>query len=129
MMNRPKITLFYKFWLPPIAYAALIFILSSISAYPVPFEIDIMDEIAHLFEYAILGLLIMRAFANSNLAMSLKKQLFLSVAAAALYGVSDEYHQLFVPGRNASAIDAAFDCLGSFAGSVIYYRRFCSNLR
>ncbi|NQT46219.1 MAG: VanZ family protein [Candidatus Omnitrophica bacterium] len=123
-MNREKKSLFYKFWLPPIAYAVLIFILSSISAYPVLFELDIMDEIVHIFEYAILGLLLMRAFANSNLTISFKKQLLLSVVIAAFYGLSDEYHQFFVPGRNASAIDAAFDCLGSLAGSVLYYKKF-----
>ena len=37
-----------------------------------------------------------------------------------LYGVSDEYHQLFVPGREASAYDLLFDVIGGLGGVVFY---------
>ena len=37
-----------------------------------------------------------------------------------LYGLSDEYHQLFVPGREASAYDLLFDVIGGLGGVVLY---------
>jgi VanZ family protein len=63
----------------------------------------------HLIEYAILFILINFAL-NSN---------FYSVFTSYLYGVSDEIHQLFVPGRTSKFIDTLIDLLGIFIGLLI----------
>jgi len=38
-----------------------------------------------------------------------------------LYGVSDEYHQSFVAGREASIYDLVFDVIGAFGGIMMYW--------
>ncbi|MDY0378561.1 MAG: VanZ family protein, partial [Desulfobacterales bacterium] len=43
----------------------------------------------------------------------------LSVAASVLFGISDEFHQSFVPSRTADIRDLVFDFLGSVVGSGI----------
>ena len=40
-----------------------------------------------------------------------------------LYGISDEYHQSFVPGREAGVADAIADTIGGFLGVWIYLFR------
>lgn len=51
----------------------------------------------------------------------LKSELFLFVIALSIaYGVSDEYHQLFVPGRYADVLDVLTDSVGVLSASIIY---------
>ena len=40
---------------------------------------------------------------------------------SALYAISDEIHQAFVPGRAAEITDVLVDCLGAFVGAFIIY--------
>jgi len=60
----------------------------------------------HLIEYAILFLLILFAL-NSNL---------ISIIVSYLYGVTDEIHQLFTPGRTSKFTDTLFDLSGIIIG-------------
>jgi VanZ family protein len=70
-----------------------------------------MSPVGHFLEYAILGVLLSVSF-------GIKKEHILPVIlAASLYGVSDELHQFFVPGRVASVYDVATDVAGSAVGS------------
>ena len=46
------------------------------------------------------------------------------VALGALYGISDEFHQIFVPERTAEIADAVCDFFGSAAGAAVYNNRF-----
>lgn len=43
-----------------------------------------------------------------------------SIVLSTLFGLSDEIHQYFVPGRDASALDLLADFLGSAAGAAAY---------
>jgi VanZ family protein len=45
--------------------------------------------------------------------------LLLSFLVASLYGITDEIHQYYVPGRVASIGDIAADCIGAFLGSCL----------
>ena len=40
-----------------------------------------------------------------------------AIAIASLYGLSDEYHQLFVPGRTFDVLDIVADVVGSVVGA------------
>jgi VanZ family protein len=42
-----------------------------------------------------------------------------AVAIAALYGVTDEIHQMFVPHRDASALDLVADTTGAMIGAAV----------
>jgi VanZ family protein len=44
----------------------------------------------------------------------------LSVLSAGLYGISDEIHQYFVPGRSADVMDVAADFVGAAWGVLLY---------
>lgn len=113
---------FVRYWVPTIGYCLLIFVLSSISKgvyMPSPFGVD---KVAHFVEYGVLGFLLARLIANARSGFSRVFLLGLVVILATLYGISDEVHQAFVPGRNASPWDVAADGLGGLIGAVIYKR-------
>jgi VanZ family protein len=99
-------------WGPVIAYAAVIFIASSISQPPALPE-AVSDKGAHGGLYAGFALVILRALARGRWERVTFRAALLSVVLTALYGVSDEIHQSFVPGRMADAADVAADASGA----------------
>ena len=113
-----------KFWLPVLIYLVLIFVLSSSSKTVfVETEIPFLDKFLHTIEYAVLGFLLIRALKNSRLRFFDRNFILLAVVLATLYGISDEFHQHFVPNRIASLGDVFFDCIGSVIGSIVYRRK------
>jgi len=66
----------------------------------------------HVIEYFIFTILAYLAFTNTNL---LKKNIiFSTILFVTLFSISDEIHQLFVPGRYFSIIDMITNTLSSF---------------
>ena len=120
MGNNSRHTYFLKFWLPVYLYAGLIFIYSSLSS-PPPLAPPILygDKLLHAFEYAILGYLIARAAKNSSSPVLRSHFRIFAVCIAVLYGLSDEFHQYFVPGREAEALDVLADGAGAFIGQLL----------
>lgn len=109
----------FRYWGPVCAYAGLIFYLSS-QSHPedqLPSFIGLFsDKILHAVEYAMLGGLFYRAFRwGTNDAVKPWAGL-LAVAAASLYGLSDEIHQAFVPNRESSGLDWLADSVGALVG-------------
>jgi VanZ family protein len=47
------------------------------------------------------------------------KIILFTVIFGLVYGLSDEFHQLYVPGRSCSGFDLIIDTAGSFLGSLI----------
>jgi VanZ family protein len=90
-------------WGPAVAYAGLIFYLSSQSSFPVPGRLWDFDKVIHFIEYGVFAVLLLRATRSP----------LISLLIAAAYGVSDELHQSFTPGRDCSAFDALADCIGA----------------
>jgi VanZ family protein len=79
-----------------------------------------MDKLLHFACYALLAALFLRAFNTTPLKHNLKLVLILSVLLSALYGISDEIHQSFVPYRSADYMDVLANILGSIAGVYLY---------
>lgn len=69
---------------------------------------------AHFSEYFVLGALVMNAMKTSKVPRF--KAFIFSVLICILYAISDEVHQLFVPGRGAQMIDVMIDSAGAIAG-------------
>ena len=69
---------------------------------------------AHAFEYFVLFILVF-LFINCY-EIDFKKKLIYSIVICVLYAISDEVHQLFVPGRDGNVMDVVVDSLGSFIG-------------
>jgi len=99
-------------WLPPVAYAALIFYASSQSSLKLADKsLIVWDKMAHFFEYAILALLILRVSRTKT--DSPWRAAILAAAISIAYGISDEFHQSFVPNRTAEVGDLAMNTLGA----------------
>lgn len=109
----------FLLWLPPIAWAGVLFALSAGSgpAFAPPFPH--IDKLEHAGAYALLGFLVARAAAGT-FAISPSGAVLAGGLAAAAYGVSDEFHQSFTPGRSVEVADAVADTAGGFAGAFAW---------
>ena len=81
-------------------------------------EVDVVSSIAHFCEYTVLGALLANAL---RCHMPLRRACLVAVACASLYGASDEFHQLFVPGRMCDPMDWLVDTAGAALGSGLAY--------
>ena len=70
----------------------------------------IIRKLAHLSEYFILGLLVY------NLIYSYNKKMYIAIIICIFYAISDEVHQMFVPGRSCQMLDICIDSIGSVLG-------------
>ena len=104
-------------WGPVAAYMAGIFVVSSISVVP-SLPGGMSDKLAHALLYAGLGALAVRALARGRWAGVGSLALAGSILLATLYGVTDEIHQRFVPGRQCDVVDLAADAGGAAAAAA-----------
>ena len=100
-----------KHWIPSIVCALLIFFLSNQSS--VPGAEFVPDYAAHFFVYGLLSLTVIW-----GLTAGLRRKLTPGLAAVGFfmttgYGCTDEFHQMFTPGRNPALSDIAADALGA----------------
>lgn len=100
--------------------AATIFGLSAVpgSAYP-PIGLTGTDKVVHLFIYAVLGALVARGALLRRSRASMRRPLWLAFVVTALYGATDELHQLVVPHRSADPLDLIADVAGAAVGVTI----------
>jgi VanZ family protein len=106
---------------PVLAYAVLIFFLSSLSTFPeeIPSFFG-FDKITHFLEYYFFGCLLCRWFSSTDRYRKRCGALLMTILIGTAYALSDELHQSFVPGRDASLWDALFDAAGVGTGAVTY---------
>jgi VanZ family protein len=99
-------------WLPVVAWAAVIFVFSSIPSLSTHLGVWdlLLRKLAHGAEYAVLGALLARAIQRPLLAWTI----------GLLYAASDEVHQHFVSGRHASPVDVAIDAVGVTLGVLAW---------
>ncbi|WP_406657757.1 VanZ family protein [Methanolobus sp. ZRKC2] len=138
------------FLLLTVFYAAMIFYLSSRSDIGVPthmFKVPVMyqlkdflesqnlgflidfveysylhrDKIAHIFLYFGLGVFLHLTFRNSDNRILKKYAALLAVVTGILYGISDEIHQMYVPGRTSSIHDIYADGIGVTIAQIAFF--------
>ncbi|HWV39276.1 MAG TPA: VanZ family protein [Vulgatibacter sp.] len=117
---------------PVVLYAAAIVVLSSRPELPEPGFLALLmklfarsplagwfgfDKVSHFLEYALFGLLVARAMRILSGAGAGRVILATTLVGMA-FGASDELHQFFVPGRDASLFDLLADTFGSLAGAT-----------
>ena len=90
---------------------AAIFYVSSLHQAPLPEGVS--DKPAHAFGYLGFGLVIARALAGGLPPRITMRQALIGLALASFYGITDELHQYFVPGRSADIADWYSDSIGS----------------
>jgi len=111
------------YWLPVVTYAGLIFYLSSLSEPEeyVPFALaELGDKVLHAVEYGLLGALCYRAFRHGANVWAARYAWQLAIIAAAVYGVTDEVHQAFVPLQDADVLDFLMDGIGAAIGATVW---------
>ena len=107
-------------WGPVALWAGLLFFLSSRSDLGPAGQIP--DWITHGAAYLVFAVLMARAIAGGFGRPLAGRDALAVVLAALLYGVSDEWHQSFVPGRDSSAGDVAKDAGGALVGVLVFRR-------
>jgi VanZ family protein len=101
-------------WLTVGAGVALQLLITSLPGRDVPLSVGHpWDWLIHAGIYAGLAFLVVRATTLSGWA---RYSLVALGIALVVYGALDEVHQLFIPGRDGSASDWAFDSLGIAVG-------------
>jgi VanZ family protein len=112
---------FLRYWLPLIAYCLFIFLQSSSDS---PLELSAfshMDKVLHAGAYGLLGILFYRAYRSRWPNASGWTMANASLLSAAFYGLTDEFHQYFVPGRSADPWDWLADTIGAMLGVIAYH--------
>jgi VanZ family protein len=80
---------------------------------------DLSDKQWHSLAYTLLGVLMVRALAGGlGMRVTLRAAL-LGVLFTTLYGASDEFHQMYVPGRSAEVFDLYADAIGGVTGAFV----------
>lgn len=74
---------------------------------------------AHATEYAILGFLLCQSIASWRKEKTWMTNAGISWMAGTVYAVTDEIHQLFVPGRACMLTDVAIDSAGVCTGAAV----------
>ena len=126
-----------KYFIPAILWMTFIFIMSHTngdsSSNQSGFFVEIILKVinidhntltflirkaAHMSEYALLLFFIYYGFKKST---TYKYTLSLSLLATFLYACSDEFHQLFIPGRSGQLRDVLIDTIGGLFMLLVIY--------
>ena len=101
-------------WLLVVLWACVIFGLSSIPSLGTDLGTWdlVLRKLAHATEYAVLGLLLLRATGREGVA----------ALGGVAYAITDEIHQHFVPGRHGAVYDVAIDAVGILIGVYVLPR-------
>jgi len=78
-------------------------------------NIEGIDKIAHIVAYGVLAITVFHAFGPWFRHIHPWWLTALVITVCVLYGITDEYHQFFIPGRTSSL----FDLLADGCGAVI----------
>lgn len=100
----------------PFIYMGGIFYLSAQPG--VALHIRASDKLLHALEYAGLSLVLYSSFAY-GLGIPAGRASGLAIALSVLYGMSDELHQAFVPGRDPSVLDLVADAVGAIGAQMV----------
>ena len=105
-----------------ILYCILIYWLSDQSTLPAPELFQHQDKVVHAGAYFVMAVFTLRAFRHSI--SSLPCLILASLVFCSLYGLFDEWHQSFVPGRMSDINDWLADTMGAiiFLGWYYWYR-------
>jgi len=97
-------------WLPAVGVMAAIYLSSATPASEIPtfggWDV-LVKKGGHFFGYGLLALMFLYA-----LNVYRPRILFSILGLVALYALTDEFHQSFIPGRHASLVDVGIDILG-----------------
>lgn len=104
-------------WLPPLLWAALILILTSIPGTSLPvLPFQYFDKVVHLAIYGVLGWLTARAWTSGS---RVSAAALVAIVLVSCFGALDEWHQQFIPQRSMELLDWAADTTGAAIGAFL----------
>jgi VanZ family protein len=104
-------------YLPLGLYWILIFVLTSIPGSSIPKVLGGVDKIKHFGAYFVLAFLLNFALQIQNrYPLISKKSILFTFLITLFYGLFDEVHQIFIPGRYFDLWDLLADVVGSVVG-------------
>ncbi len=101
-------------WGPVALVSGGIFFFSHLSSPPSPPGAP--DWLLHGLEYGVLGFVLAGALAGGWGRPINQRTGLLTLVCGVAYGISDEIHQAFIPGRHPSGADVLADTVGTLAG-------------
>jgi VanZ family protein len=107
----------FSLWGPVAVYMAAIFFVSAQPDAGPPSGVS--DVSAHAVAYLLLGILVVRALVGGLPARVSWADALAAVVICTLYGVTDEFHQSFVPQRMAEVRDIYADAVGASVGAAL----------
>ena len=133
----------FLWWVPVIIWAGLIFYMST-RTFGSSFSNHILAEIlsslhvrvshhtfyllatgfrklGHFSEYAIFSIFLYHALGDDHRSAWNPRKALACILLAALYSLTDEFHQRFVPDRGPSIVDCGFDTIGATLGMLVVY--------
>ncbi len=116
----------YEKYVSLVVWLGVIYFLSSQSlSFLASFNIweFILRKIFHMFEYAVLAILIFRILGQTE-KRHIYWNIFWAFLFAVLYAVSDEYHQLFTAGRVGALQDVLIDSIGALIAIWLIYLNY-----
>ena len=78
-------------------------------------------KLAHMTEFGILAALIFIAIKYYRFVNTTKKRYLYAWLGAVVYAATDEFHQLFVPGRSGNLFDVCVDASGALIAMTFVY--------
>ncbi len=110
------------YWIPAFCLAVAIFVLSSIPDFGALEKSFLTkhDKITHLIVYGLLAWWVLWGWVKGLRETPGTLRFILTALVTAAYGVSDEFHQAFIPGRLASVDDWLADVIGGLLGSIVF---------
>ena len=98
-------------------WVAITFVVSHQPVVVIPFGAP--DYVAHAINYAVLGVLLVWALAGGQWRAITGSVIAAAVLLAVVFGIADEFHQSFIPGREATVKDVIADAVGASVGTFI----------
>lgn len=113
---------FLAYHLPALLWVIFIFILSSIPRLTPPsVGLHISDKFYHFIEFGIFALFLIRSFMKLSWPGREGSAILIAASLGVLWGILDEVHQTFVPGREVSVLDGVADALGVVTVSAAFW--------
>ncbi|MAG02412.1 teicoplanin resistance protein VanZ [Candidatus Pacearchaeota archaeon] len=107
-------------WIITLVIASTIFYLSS-KTFEGTSKTGYLSIVYHFFAFFFLALFLLISSTKGN--KNKRSILIISIILTILYGISDEFHQYFVPGRSSSLFDILTNSVGILTASNLYYLR------
>jgi VanZ family protein len=104
-------------WLPPLVWAGVILLGTSLPQDVVPVQTSNIDKFLHFTIYTVFAFLLTRQISEDT---TRGRAVVGAVLIAAAFAAADEWHQRFIPGRFPELADWVADVAGALLGAVVY---------